>query len=198
MRRILVCALLATACQAADAGVPRPSPTGSPSTATSGDQGGACPCESIGGSQWDSIVSLECLCDNFECPSDGRSSIFTQPDPFLRITQFECPDDFVVIRRTNGWTGVDYTFQVSGEESSFAGIRYFYDSPSFCGALSVGGGELPPLAECEPCILSHRELAAPLGECLDPEQLPEVNEDNPEGVGGEGGRQEARGGSPFK
>jgi hypothetical protein len=196
MRRVLVCTVLA-GCHADDPGVPRPTGTGPLSTTAAEDPGDACPCENIGDSQWDSVVSMECLCENFECPVDGESNIFTQPDPFLRITQFECPVGFVVIRQTNGWTGVDYTFQVSGEQSSFAGIRYFYDYPAFCGSLSVAGGELPPLAECEPCILSHRELVAPPGECLDREQLPEVNEDNPQGLGGEAGGPSA-GGSPFK
>jgi hypothetical protein len=89
VRRILVPALLATACQADDAGVQRPSPTASPSTATTVDKNDACPCENIGDSQWNSIVSLECLCEHFECPSDDHKSILTQPDPFLRITRFE-------------------------------------------------------------------------------------------------------------
>ena len=63
----------------------------------------------------------------------------------------------------------------------------------------IEGGEVPPLADCESCILSHRELVADPGECLDPNQLPEVNQDNPRpGLGGEGGQPIASGGAFFK
>lgn len=188
MRGILLFGLLANGCQADDAVPRRPGQPVPASSVAAEEPAEMCPCENLGESPWDAIVSLECLCDNFRCPRDVSWDALTHPQPFLRIIEYTCPDDFFVIRRTSGWDGANYAFKGSGDESVFVGMNVFFDYPAFCGALSVEGGELPRIADCESCILSHRELVADPGECLDPNQLPEVNQDNPRpGVGGEGG-----------
>lgn len=177
--RVLFLIVLVAGC---DAQKPSASENVNPMSPPDEEENAYCPCVLTGESSWGVRFSLECFCENWNCPQTSAGIL--KPEHLTRVTTWTCSDGFVV-NRSNGFDGGTFAFE-SREGLRFIGARAFYDFPAVCGTNEAVGGEFPEdISMCEKCILSHgMEYVAEDGRCLDESTLP-MN--FPSGMGGTGG-----------
>lgn len=140
-----------------------------PPTSTGGSTS-ECMCEPLEGStEWETKVEIGCLCDHFSCTENIE--IARAPGSLVRVIEWTCSGKALVVERS---------FLFSSDVSVFdstslrlTGARKYFDSALECG-LTVYAGEFPDTERCSACILSHglSHIAA-VGECLDPDTLPD-------------------------